>query len=501
MIVSFVLYLVILLGLGLYAARFIRSLKGFLLADRSMGPFVTAMSAEASAMSGWLLIAVPARAFTYGLSAIWVGMACVMGDAVSWLSVSRRLRRQTERLRALTLPEYFEKRFAKEGGYAVQLVATLGIMVFMLIYLWAQFVAAGKAMSAILDFVDYSEATLLAAVIIIVYTLLGGFRAVAWTDFLQGFMMLLALTVLPLICLANVGGWSALMGHLSQVSAEMPGTASANLDHWFAGLTGLVLFTFLFEDAGVGVGYVGQPHLCARYMAVRKVAHLKTAFMVSVCWNLLAVSGAVLLGLTAHYWYRFVTGAGGTVESRLDSALVFNVEQVLPMMARQVLDPWVAGILVSATLAAIMSSADSFLLSAASSMTRDVYQRIFRQQASERELLKISRVVTIGLGTGALILALTTDPWDPEATVYQLVLYAWGGLSACFTAPLVMALFYRKMTRAGCLAGILAGAGTSLVWRNLEALSSVAYELIPSVIVSGCAIWLVSRLTRSVDAG
>ena len=176
MILSFVLYLVILLGLGLYASRFIKSLKGFLLADRSMGPFVTAMSAEASAMSGWLLIAVPARAFTYGLSAIWVGMACVMGDAVSWLSVSRRLRRQTERLRALTLPEYFEKRFAKEGGYAVQLVATLGIMVFMLIYLWAQFVAAGKAMSAILDFVDYSEATLLAAVIIIVYTLLGGFR-------------------------------------------------------------------------------------------------------------------------------------------------------------------------------------------------------------------------------------------------------------------------------------------------------------------------------------
>ncbi len=499
MILSFVLYLVILLGLGLYAARFIKSLKGFLLADRSMGPFVTAMSAEASAMSGWLLIAVPARAFTYGLSAIWVGMACVMGDAVSWLAVSRRLRRQTERLRALTLPEYFEKRFAKEGGYAVQLVATLGIMVFMLIYLWAQFVAAGKAMSAILDFVDYSEATLLAAVIIIVYTLLGGFRAVAWTDFLQGFMMLLALTMLPLICLANVGGWSSLMGHLSQVSSEMPGTASSNLDHWFAGLTGLVLFTFLFEDAGVGVGYVGQPQLCARYMAVRKVSHLKTAFMVSVCWNLLAVSGAVLLGLTAHYWYRFVAGAGGTVESRLDSALVFNVEQVLPMMARQVLDPWVAGILVSATLAAIMSSADSFLLSAASSMTRDVYQRIFRQQASERELLKISRVVTVGLGTGALMLALSTDPWDPEATVYQLVLYAWGGLSACFTAPLVMALFYRKMTRAGCLAGILFGAGTSLVWRNVEFLSSVAYELIPSVIVSGCAIWLVSRLTWSGD--
>ena len=171
------------------------------------------------------------------------------------------------------------------------------------------------------------------------------------------------------------------------------------------------------------------------------------------------------------------------------------------MMARQVLDPWVAGILVSATLAAIMSSADSFLLSAASSMTRDVYQRIFRQQASERELLKISRVVTIGLGAGALTLALSTDPWDPEATVYQLVLYAWGGLSACFTAPLVMALFYRKMTRAGCLAGILVGAGTSLVWRNVELLSSVAYELIPSVIVSGCAIWLVSRLTRSVDPG
>ena len=495
MIFSFVLYLVLLLGLGLYASRFIRSLKGFLLADRSMGPFVTALSAEATAMSGWLLMAVPARAFTYGLSAIWVGMACVMGDAVGWLAVSRRLRRQTERLRALTLPEYLEKRFARDDGYAVQLVATSAIMVFMLIYLWAQLVAAGKAMSAILDFVDYSEATLLAAVIIIVYTLLGGFRAVAWTDFVQGFMMLFALTALPLICLQSVGGWNGLLGHLAQVSAEMPGTASANLDHWFAGMTGLVLFTFLFEDAGVGVGYVGQPHICTRYMAVRKVSHLKTAFGVSICWNLLAVSGAVLLGLTAHYWYRFSAGASGSVESRLDSTLVFNVEQVLPMMAREVLDPWVAGILVSATLAAIMSSADSFLLSAASSMTRDVYQRIFRRDASERDLLRMSRAVTIVLGTGALLLALSTDPWDPDATVYQLVLYAWGGLSACFTAPVVMALFYRKMTRAGCLAGILTGGGVSLLWRNLEVLSSVAYELIPSVILSGCSIWLVSRLS------
>ena len=494
MIWSFLIYLLLLLGLGLLAARHTRSLKGFLLADRSMGPWITALSAEATAMSGWLLIAFPARAFTYGFSAFWVGLSCVLGDALNWLSVSRRLREQTERLRALTLPEFLERRFAKRGGYAVQLVATSGIIVFMLLYLWAQFVAAGKVMAAILDPLDYPEACVLAAAIIILYTLMGGFRAVAWSDFLQGITILLALVLLPLVCLQRIGGWNALVGHLSQVASEMPEGASANLDHWFAGLTGVVLFAFLFEDAGVGAGYVGQPHITARFMAIGKTAYIRSAFIVSVCWTTITCTGAVLLGLTSHYWFRL--GAGGALHSRDGGVSPFDVEQIMPMMARQVFDPWLAGILVSAMMAAIMSSADSFLLSAASSMTRDVYHRILRQTASERELLRTSRLVTVALGVGALLLAVSTDPWNPESTVYRLVLYAWSGLSGCFTAPVLMALFYRGMTRSGCLAGIICGGTTSLLWHHFPPLDFATYELIPAVIVSALSIWVVSHLSR-----
>ena len=492
MIWSFLCYLVLLLGLGLLAARRTRTLKGFLLADRSLGPWITALSAEATAMSGWLLIAFPAKAFTHGLSAVWVGLACVLGDALNWLSVSKRLREQTERLRALTLPEFLEQRFSKEGGYAVQLVATSGIMVFMLLYLWAQFVAAGKVMAAILDPLDYPEACVLSALIIILYTLMGGFRAVAWTDFLQGITILFALVLLPLVCLSRIGGWSGLMEQLSQAAAEMPESSSVNLDHWFGGLTGLILFSFLFEDAGVGAGYVGQPHISTRFMAIRKTAHIRKAFVISILWTTVTCAGSVLLGLTSHYWYRL--GTGGAVHSRGGEIPPFDVEQIMPMMARQVLDPWLAGILVSAMMAAIMSSADSYLLSATSSMTRDVYHRIFRQTASEAELLRISRVVTVSLGVGALLLAVSTDPWSPESTVYRLVLYAWSGLSGCFTAPVLMALFYRGMTRSGCLFGIICGGTTSLLWHHFPPLGFATYELIPAVMVSALAIWWVSRL-------
>ena len=493
----FLVYLAILLVLGFVAERYTKSLEGFLLGDRKMGPWLTALSYESTAYSGWLMLGFPGRAFSRGLAAIWAGVACVIGDSLNWILVSRRLRDETARLRALTVPEYLERRFPKPDGHAVQLVASLALAFFMLIYLWAQFVAAGKAMMTMLEW-GYLPAVLLSAIVIILYTFQGGYRAVVWTDAFQAVMMLTALVILPVACFVKLGGWDGTSAALARASAESAASASplastsSHLSSWFAGLVGLTLFSFLFEDAGLGAGYLGQPHISVRYMAIRDSQELKPAFLLSILFAILVCAGAVAAGLFGHGSFHFGDIAGVT---DLRQPL-HDPEEVLPRLAMAVLPPWLAGLVISAIMAAIMSTASGFLLSVTSSVTEDVYHRLFRPAAAQKELVLVSRAVTVALGASALALALGTNPLDPQSTVYKLVLYGWGGLAGCFSAPVTLALFHRGMTRAGCLAGMVSGALTVLAWRNTPALSSVAYEVLPAMAVSAISILLVSRLTR-----
>lgn len=497
MIWIFLAYLAILVALGFIAERYTKGLEGFLLGDRKMGPWLTALSYEATAYSGWLMLGFPGRAFSRGFVAIWAGVACVIGDSLNWLLVSKRLRNETERLRALTVPEYLERRFPKPDGYAIQVVASAALSLFMLIYLWAQFVAAGKAMMTALDW-EYMPAVVLSAVVITLYTFQGGYRAVVWTDAFQAVMMLVALIILPLACFQRMGGWDGVHATLARASAEAAasGTAlastSSHLQNWFAGLAGLSLFSFLFEDAGLGAGYLGQPHISVRFMAIRDSRALRPAFVLSIIFAILVCAGAVAAGIAGHGSFRFAD-VGASPDSR---QALRDPEAVLPLLAVAVLPPWLAGLVFSAIMAAIMSTASGFLLSVTSSVTEDVYHRLVRPAAGERELVVISRMVTIALGAMALWLALATNPLDPKSTVYKLVLYGWGGLAGSFSAPVTLALFYRGMTRAGCLAGMISGTVAVLVWRNVPALASVAYEVIPAMAISALAIFLVSRLTR-----
>jgi sodium/proline symporter len=494
----FLVYLGILLILGFVAERYTKSLEGFLLGDRKMGPWLTALSYESTAYSGWLMLGFPGRAFSRGFAAIWAGVACVIGDSLNWILVSRRLRDETARLRALTVPEYLEQRFPKPNGHALQLVASLALAFFMLIYLWAQFVAAGKAMMTMLEW-SYLPAVLLSAIVIILYTFQGGYRAVVWTDAFQSVMMLTALIILPVACFVAMDGWSGVSEALTRASAEAAASGSplastsSHLGSWFAGLAGLSLFSFLFEDAGLGAGYLGQPHISVRYMAIRDSRELKPAFVLSILFAILVCAGAVAAGLLGHGTFHFGDVAG-VADLRQP---LHDPEEVLPRLAMAVLPPWLAGLVISAIMAAIMSTASGFLLSVTSSMTEDVYHRLFRPAAGQKELVLVSRAVTLALGATAVVLALGTNPLDPQSTVYRLVLYGWGGLAGCFSAPVTLALFYRGMTRSGCLAGMISGALTVLLWRNVPALSSVAYEVLPAMAFSAISILVVSRLTRA----
>ncbi len=500
MIWVFLAYLAILVALGFLAERHTKSLEGFLLGDRKMGPWLTALSYESTAYSGWLMLGFPGRAFSRGFAAIWAGVACVIGDSLNWILVSTRLRNETERLRALTVPEYLERRFPKPDGYAIQLVASVALSLFMLIYLWAQFVAAGKAMMTALEW-GYMPAVIISAAVIILYTFQGGYRAVVWTDAFQAVMMLVALLILPLACVWRMGGLDGVHAALARASAEAAAstsslaTTSSHLNNWFGGLVGLSLFTWLFEDAGWARGiWASRTSRCATWQFAtprRSVprSSSRSFFAILVC------AGAVAAGLVGHGTFRF----GDVLIAGDGRPALHDPEAVLPELAILVLPPWLAGLVVSAIMAAIMSTASGFLLSVTSSVTEDVYHRLVRPAAGERELVLISRAVTLSLGAAALLLALATDPLDPRSTVYKLVLYGWGGLAGAFSAPVTLALFYRGMTRAGCLAGMITGTLTVLTWRNVPALSSVAYEVIPAMTISALSIFLVSRLTRSTE--
>jgi sodium/proline symporter len=502
----FVGYLAVLIAIGFISKRYTKGMEGFALGDRGMGPWLTALSYESTAYSGWLMLGLPGRAFKYGVAAIWVCISCVLGDALNWKLVSRRLRDETERLRALTVPAYLERRFYKPNGFAIQCAAAAAISVFMLIYLWAQFVASGKTIMSMLHW-NYHNAALVSSAIIVLYTLQGGYRAVVWTDAVQAVMMVMALIILPVACFLHLGGWhefTAALARASQEAAATPDIAatSSHLGSWFAGMSGLALFSFLFEDAGMGLGYLGQPHICVRFMGITDSRALRPAFVLSITFAILVCAGAVMVGLVAHGWFRFdgapqiSSGVAATQFDRIPVNLANQEhELILPELTLLIMPGWLAGLVVSAIMAAIMSTASGFLLSVTSSLAEDVYHRLIRPGASERHLVLVSRFVTFGLGLAALVLTLLTDPNDPKSTVYSLVLYGWGGLAGAFAAPVTLALLYPRMTRAGCLAGIIVGTLFVFFWRSVPALANTANEIIPSVAASALSIIVVSSFT------
>jgi SSS family transporter len=384
----------------------------------------------------------------------------------------------------------------------------------MLVYLWSQIVAAGKAIQVSID-MSYVQAVLLSTFVIMCYTFQGGYRAVVWVDVLQGLMMILALVVLPVVCLIQLGGWGGLMAQLDLASADAAASGNeegAHLGELFAGLVGLVLFRSFFEDAGVGAGYIGQPHICTRFMSMENPRHMRVAMLVSILFAMMICAGAVTVGLVAHGWFRNASMGPETalqVETMAGQAaevagrrVVHDTEKVLLQLVSTVFPGWLAGFVLSAIMADIISSAAGYLITGASSAVEDVYHRLFRRNAQQRELLLAGRLSTLVLGGLAGALALSTDPLSKTGVVYYLVLYAWGGLAGAFSAPVFMAIYFRRMTRAGCLAGIIVGSLTSVIWHNIW-LAEVAYELIPAIALSALATYIVSLFTqpRGAESG
>lgn len=473
--IGFVIYLAVIFVVGIVTARMTKTLPDFLLAGRRLGPWVVAFSERASGESGWMLLGLTGLAYATGLGdpsgektepALWTAIGGVVGIAASWFIVAERLRRESERLGALTLPRFFELRF-RGNDPAIRLIAT-GIIAFCFaFYIAAQFDAAGKSLEQTFGW-SHMSGVMIGAAIIVFYTLMGGFLAVAWTDFIQGWIMLVTLVVLPLVTLVRLGGVEGLGDRVEAIDPRLLTVAG--------GRGGWSLLAGILGGFGVGFGYCGQPHLLARYMSIRSVDDVRVSRKIAIVWAILAYGGAVLMGLVALAYF----GAG----------YFDDPEKMMPELAVSIFPAWFAGILICGALAAMMSTADSQLLVTTSSAAEDVYHQTINPRAEQRQLVIVSRIVTLVIGIAAIFLS------QLPKSIFDKVLFAWGGLGAAFGPALILSLWWSRTTRSGALAGMLVGFFTIILWVN-SPWSGALYSLVPAFFLAFLAVIVVSLVTKN----
>lgn len=480
-LIALALYFALMIAIGLFAWR--KSGSGnedFLLAGRSLSPTVAALSAGASDMSGWLLMGLPGALYATGMVEAWIAIGLFIGAWVNWLIVAPRLRRQSElRGNALTIPAFLANRFP-DRATALRLISAVVIVVFFAVYTAAGLVGGGKLFATSfaglgpdIGLPDYALGVWITALVVLGYTMVGGFLAVSLTDFVQGVIMLVALVLMPLVVLFG---------------ADMEagsGMAAITQEGYFSLTYGLSALGFL-SAVTWGLGYFGQPHIIVRFMALRSVAEVPTARRIGMAWMGVCLIGALGIGLA------------GRAYAERTGLVVDDPETIFIILADLLFHPLISGFLLAALLAAIMSTVSSQLLVASSSLTEDFYRLFLRQQCSDREAVFVSRICLVLVAFGAIIIAS-----DPDSQVLALVANAWAGFGAAFGPLMLLSLTWGRMTGSGALAGLIVGAGTvagwiALGWNTaLPGMDSGLYEILPGFAASCLAIVLVSKLTAA----
>ncbi len=475
-VATFAAYLLVVLILAYFAWKRTADLADFILGGRSLNSFVTALAAQASDMSGWLLMGLPGLAYAAGFESLWLVAGLLAGTWLNWKWVAEKLRTATEQLGdALTLPDYFERRFA-DNSRLLRLLSGVFILVFFTLYTSSGFVAAGKLFESLFG-MPYHLALLAGGLSVVAYTFIGGFLAVSWADVLQGSLMFLALVVVAALGWHLAGGAAGIETSLAAMNAELldPFTDRSGQALGFIGIASLL---------GWGLGYAGQPHILARFMAIRDAAGIAAARRTAMVWVSVVLVAAVLAGLTGII----------TLDRPLAGA---DAEKVFIDMAVDFLPPILAGVALSGILAAVMSTASAQLLVSSSAFAEDFYRGLWRRGASRRELLWTARGAVLAVALVALYLAR-----DPASKVLDLVAWAWAGFGATFAPVIVLALYWPRMNRAGAFAGIVTGGVTALVWNRLSGGWFELYEIIPGFLLSLLAIVAATLLTtrRGVNA-
>ncbi|MBL8657187.1 MAG: sodium/proline symporter PutP [Altererythrobacter sp.] len=477
-LVTLTLYFVLMLMIGVYAWwRTANTAEGFLLAGRDLSPSVTALSAGASDMSGWLLLGLPGALYVAGLSAAWIAIGLTLGALANWILVAPRLRAQSEaRGNALTIPEFLANRFP-ESALALRVASAVVIVVFFAVYTASGLVGGGKLFETAFaglvpggtGLTPYMLGVVITAIVVLLYTALGGFLAVSLTDVVQGSIMFVALVAMPLVILLGPGGGADLS------AVDVPG---------FLSLTQGVTALGIISAVTWGLGYFGQPHIIVRFMALRRVEDMPIARNIAMGWMAVCLLGAVGVGLAGR---AYAEQNGITVE---------DPETIFIILAELLFHPLITGFLFAALLAAIMSTVSSQLLVTSSSLTEDFYRLFLRRTASEREAVNASRVFIALVSLIAIVIAA-----DPASEVLGLVAHAWAGFGAAFGPLMILALTWDRMTGAGAVAGLVTGAAVVAGWialgwdRALPGMAEGLYEIVPGFAAAWLAIVVVSRLT------
>ena len=465
---AFILYLVLMMSIGLYYSRRQKNLSSYILGDRQLGPWLTSMSAEASDMSGWMLMGLPGYAYLHGLSAFWTGIGLIVGTWANWVLVSQRLRNYTEVAdNSLTIPDYLSNRF-EDRKNGLRLICALFIILFFIIYTSSGFVAAGKLFNTIFG-IPYLHALLLGAFVVVFYTFLGGFSAVALTDFIQGTMMFFTVLYVPVAATIALGGPMPTLDILSKEGSDF--------FSFFPDSTGIsALLVMIVSSLGWGLGYFGQPHILVKFMAIGDPKELKKSTRIAMTWVLLSLSFAIAIGVVGKAY----------LSTPLENA---NAERVFILMAESLSAPFITGIIWSAILAAIMSTSSSQLLVTSSAVSRDLFQAFLKKDASEKTLIRVSRLSVLLVSAIAVYLGS-----DPNSYIFSIVSYAWAGFGACFGATVLLSLYWKRMTLKGAYAGVIVGGLTVLIWKHFEWFG--LYELVPGFFFSVAAILIVSLMDK-----
>ncbi|WP_374013286.1 sodium/proline symporter PutP [Pseudoxanthomonas koreensis] len=468
LLVTFLAYLLLMVGIGLWAWFRTRSFDDYILGGRSLGSVVTALSAGASDMSGWLLMGLPGALYLSGLSEAWIAVGLTIGAWLNWRYVAGPLRVYTETARnALTLPDYFTQRF-DDRSRVLRILSALVILLFFAVYCASGMVAGARLFESVFG-LPYAQALWWGAAATIGYTFIGGFLAVSWTDTVQATLMIFALLLVPVVVIVHGGGIAPSLALIEQLDP-------ARL-RW-VGAGGLLA---VVSAMAWGLGYFGQPHILARFMAAESLATIPRARRIGMAWMVLCLGGAVAVGLFGvAYFARFPEQAGAVQQ---------NPERVFVVLAGTLFNPWVAGVLLSAILAAIMSTLSCQLLVCSSALTEDFYRGLLRPAAGQRELVWFGRGMVLAVAVLAIWIAR-----DPDSRVLGLVSYAWAGFGAAFGPVVLLSLTWSRMTRNGALAGVLAGAATVIVWKHS---GSDLYEIVPGFLAAGVAVVVVSLLGRA----
>ncbi len=496
-LIAMVIYMAAVIVIGvLYAKRANRSSEAYFLGGRSLGPWVTAMSAEASDMSGWLLMGLPGVAYWCGLAdAAWTAIGLAVGTYLNWLIVSKRLRRYSVRANnSITLPEFFSNRF-REKNKLIMFITAAFILIFFTVYAASCFVTCGKLFSTLFG-TSYQLMLVVGAVFVLLYTILGGFLAESISDFMQSIVMLVALSVIVIIGTVQAGG----LGEVVENAREIPGffeffglatpvvdangqQAVSEAGKPLFGAASDYGFLSICSMLAWGLGYFGMPQVLLRFMAIRKEDELKRSRRIAMVWVVISLSVAVFIGIVGRQLFP----AMHLTKSAAENIFITMSEAYLP--------PLLAGFVMAGILAATISSSDSYLLIAASAFSKNMFQGIFRKSATDKQVMKVSRITLLVLALIGILIAL-----DENSVIFEIVSFAWAGFGATFGPAMLFSLFWKRINKPGAIAGMVGGAAMVFFWKLvLNGLGGVfsIYELLPAFIFSSVCIVVVSLLTKA----